>query len=179
MFGLERRISLRAIGREAVDTKAGRGQRFVGVAEQTCLGCAYGDGERKRDHSLISKRAMRSCNLQPGVDALGYVNKTTPVLLSSTSFASVVFVPSCVSISPPRLARSMLSPTDGAPAAGADFFAPLGPPVTASLTASTLAATAAFALPALEVAGFAPAFFLAGRAGAGGGVLRLRSSTML
>jgi hypothetical protein len=125
-------------------------------------------------------RVFRGLRLHPGVEALGYVNSTTPLLLSSTSFASVVLVPSCVSISPPKAVRSIVSPTlggedapVGATAAVSPFALPL--PVTASLTASTFSTTAAFAF---SVAVLGAAFFLAGRTGAGGGVLRFLSSTM-
>lgn len=52
-------------------------------------------------------------NLQPGVEALGYVNRTTPDLLASTSALRVVFVLSLVSISPPNPSRSTVWPTVG------------------------------------------------------------------
>lgn len=49
-------------------------------------------------------------DLHPGVEALGYVNRTTPLLLSSTSFFKVVLRPACVSITPPNPSRSIESP---------------------------------------------------------------------
>lgn len=52
-------------------------------------------------------------NSQPGVDALGYVNKTIPDLLVSTRCLRVVFVPSLSSTSPPKLSKSIVSPTVG------------------------------------------------------------------
>lgn len=52
-------------------------------------------------------------NLQPGVEALGYVNSTTPDLLSSRSSFKDVLSPSFVSISPPNPSKSILSPTVG------------------------------------------------------------------
>lgn len=110
-------------------------------------------------------------NIQPGVLARGYVNSTTPFLLSSTSFWRVVFSPSCVSISPPKPARVIESPTAtlaaflaGAAAAAVPLV--LLTAVLASGTATALALAAGFA---------AGDFFLDGGAGAGStGALRLR-----
>lgn len=120
-------------------------------------------------------------DLHPGVEALGYVNRTTPALLSSTSFASDVLVPSLVSISPPNEARSIVSPTLGAPLDLA-VEAPLVLLTTAFLTASAFSTTASWTFsttvfsPSAFLA-FAGAFFFAGGAGAGAAALRFRSST--
>lgn len=105
-------------------------------------------------------RTVDAMVLQPGVEALGYVNSTTPALLLSTSFASVVFSPSFVSISPPKPERSMLSPCFGGPAL-LDFSATSS---TFSLAASAIAssvtgsATGSSFLALL----FGAAFFFAG-----------------
>lgn len=56
--------------------------------------------------------------------AFGYVNSTTPALLSSTSLASVTLLPSFVSTSSPKLPRAIVSPTLGE-IAPADGFAVL------------------------------------------------------
>lgn len=53
---------------------------------------------------------IQKSNLHPGVEALGYVNSTTPDLLASTSFLRVVFVPSFVSTSPPNPSKLMVLP---------------------------------------------------------------------
>ena len=55
---------------------------------------------------------MRIAYLHPGVEALGYVKSTTPVLLSSTNFFKVTFSPSLVSTSPPKPSRTIESPVD-------------------------------------------------------------------
>lgn len=52
-------------------------------------------------------------NLQPGVEARGYVNSTTPDSLSSNRSFKVVMSPSFVSISPPNPSNLILSPTIG------------------------------------------------------------------
>lgn len=54
-------------------------------------------------------------NLHPGVDALGYVNNTTPDLLLSTRSFNLSFVPSWFSNSPPNWFKSRVSPTFGDP----------------------------------------------------------------
>lgn len=56
---------------------------------------------------------MGKINSQPGVDALGYVNRTTPNLLVSTRCLRVVFAPSLSSISPPKPSKSIVLPTVG------------------------------------------------------------------
>lgn len=87
-------------------------------------------------------------------------------MLSSTSAFRVVFLPSLVSISPPKPSRAMTSPTTGL---GALEVEPLASsnlaflPLTASLTLAAALAT-------LEV-------FLGGGGGAASGALRFRSST--
>lgn len=115
--------------------------------------------------SVLFSRQLRSLYSHPGVPALGYVNRTTPDLLSSTSFFNVVFSPSWVSTSPPKLSKEMVSPTVTALEAEAAPLVLL--PVIASLALST----------ALLI-GFD--FFLEG-GGAGGSAagLRLRNSTMI
>ena len=63
--------------------------------------------------------------LHPGVEALGYVNKTTPDLASSSnSFFRVVFSPSWVSISPPKPSRSIMLPVLTAFAEVCSFLPP-------------------------------------------------------
>lgn len=162
----------------------------VGVAEELGLFGTCGN-VRESGRGGMGRRGMGwggwgggggEGNVQPGVEALGYVNNTTPLLDSSTNFPSVVFVPSCVSISPPKVARSIVDPTSASPAAFASAF-----PTTASLTASTVSLTESctFSATDLSASAFLPfaaaagAFFFAGRAGAGGAgaSLRLRSST--
>lgn len=108
---------------------------------------------------------FRSFYSHPGVDALGYVNRTTPDLLSSTSFFNVVLSPSLVSTSPPKLSKEMVSPTVTALEAEVAPLVLL--PVIASLALSTALVTG------LD-------FFLDG-GGAGGSAagLRLRNSTMI
>jgi hypothetical protein len=104
--------------------------------------------------------------LQPGVEALGYVKRTTPPLLSSMSFLSVVFTPSFVSISPPNPPRVIVSPTaifDALALAEPLLLEALGL-LIASLTFATAFATGPF-------------FFAGGAAaGAASGALRLRNS---
>lgn len=113
------------------------------------------------------------------------MNSTTPDLLSSTSFLRLVFWPSLVSTSPPKLSRSMTSPT--ATFLPSSFFSALATSSSAlagaarATASSTLSATLAAAFLGLPAGGLAldAAFFLGAGAGAGGGAgaLRLRSST--
>lgn len=106
--------------------------------------------------------------------AFGYVKMTTPASLSATSCASVVFTPSFVSTSPPKLGKSMVEPTAGGEEVAEDPAAAAG---GAGLSSAAVAAGAG-AAAALDLE--APAdFFFAGGGGAAGGALRLRSSTML
>ena len=100
--------------------------------------------------------------LHPGVDALGYVKRTTPDLLSSISFFNVTISPSLVSTSPPKPSTVIVSP--------AATFLPL---------AAELLVEESFFL--LEVEDLTElAFFTGGGGGAvSAGALRLRSSTIL
>ena len=100
---------------------------------------------------------------QPGVEAFGYVNKTTPFLLSSTNFINVVFSPSFVSTSPPKPARVMVSPT-----ATLAF-------VDDPLDTGLLSVIVDLALEAVDLTELA--FFIGG-GGALSEALRLRSSTI-
>ncbi len=111
--------------------------------------------------------SRRPGNSQPGVDALGYVNSTTPDLLSSTSFFSVVLSPSLVSTSPPKSSRLTTSPT-------ATCLALLAGTGEAAAAAGSFLGAAAF-LGATAVLGAAAVAFLGRGAGAGSGALRLRS----
>lgn len=110
------------------------------------------------------------------------MNRTTPLFEAFTSSASVVLVPSWVWTSPPKLVSATVSPALGvvAPVAGTTASAEASPLAFADklLTASTFSLTTSFTLSTLDLGA---AFFcvLAGRTGAGGGVLRLRSSTMV
>lgn len=114
---------------------------------------------------LVSQYSTVRVNLQPGVDALGYVKSTTPALLSSTSCLRVVFLPSLVSISPPNVARSIVFPTVAFTLGVLEAEAS-GSFLGLDMTALTFSATLLTTL-----------FFFAGGAGAGSTALRLRSST--
>ena len=103
--------------------------------------------------------------LHPGVEALGYVKRTTPALLASTSFCNVVFSPSLVSISPPKPARVILLPEATELAEGAPFAGSAGLSTVTSLT--------------LAAAAFAGAFLGGGAGAASAGALRLRNSTIM
>lgn len=114
---------------------------------------------------------------------------TTPSVLSSTSFLSDVLLPSLVSTSPPKPSSSSVWPTSGLPAV-ALLEAPLVALAAVSSTlftvswtvaaaVSTASATTSLALVALVTLVLGPGFFFEAFSGAGGGVLRLRSSTMM
>lgn len=100
--------------------------------------------------------------LHPGVDAFGYVKRTTPDLLSSTSFFNVTFSPSLVSTSPPNPSIVIVSPA-------------------ATLLAVAFTPFVDEAPILLEVEDLTElAFFTGGGCGAvSAGALRLRSSTIL
>lgn len=105
-----------------------------------------------------------ACVVQPGVDALGYVKRTTPPLLASTSAFRVVSALSFVCTVPPNPSSETLLPTTiPSDALAADAFG---------------AGLESFASLFLEGLGAAFAFLL-GPAACGGGVLRLRSSTIV
>lgn len=140
------------------------------------------------------------------MEALGYVNRTTPLLLWFTSSLRLVVLSSLVWTEPPNPSRLTVSPTlTGWPATAAlaawtvsvtaswafsssvlssflPAFLPFeaGALVSAGLAASTTSVAVfwAFSTSALSVLVLlAVAFFLVGRTGAGGGVLRFLSST--
>lgn len=92
------------------------------------------------------------------------MNNTTPVLLSSMRFFSVVFSPSLVSISPPKPSRVMKSAT-----------ATLVPEEEPFAVECFFSGAVAFALDAEELLFFNGG----GAAGSAGGALRLRNSTIL
>lgn len=139
-------------------------------------------GCRARAKSLLGGEGGgggQPLNLHPGVLAAGYVNRTTPALLAATSFASVVFSPSFVSISPPKPSSVMVSPTLGAPplleeaaAAGAALAG-----AAAGFAGAAFFAGAALGASLLALGAAAAAFFFAGGAGAGAGAGRLRNVT--
>ena len=100
--------------------------------------------------------------LHPGVDALGYVKRTTPDLLSSTSFFNVTFTPSLVSTSPAKPSMVIISPA-------ATFL---------TVAAERFVNEWAFLLEVEDLTEVA--FFTGGGGGgASAGALRLRSSTIL
>lgn len=99
--------------------------------------------------------------LHPGVDALGYVKRTTPDLLSSTSCFKVTFSPLLVSISPPKPSIVIVSP---AATLLAVVFAPF-------------VDEAPFLVEVVDLTELA--FFTGGGVCMSAGALRLRNSTIL
>ena len=100
-------------------------------------------------------------HLHPGVDALGYVKRIIPDLLSSISFFNVTFLPSFVSTSPPKPSTVIVSPAATLSAIAAEPFVD-GSPLFLEVDDLT------------ELA-----FFTGGDVVSAGGALRLRSSTIL
>ena len=106
---------------------------------------------------------MKIAHLHPGVEALGYVKITTPLLLSSTNFSKVTFTPSLVSMSPPKPLKIMVSPVD-ALMAGAEPLVEDSP----------------FLLEVVDWTDLTElAFFSGGGAAGSAAALRLRNSTIL
>ena len=135
--------------------------------------------ERKVDRRKQAEERKKGSNVQPGVDALGYVKSTTPERLFSTSSFRVVSSPSFVSIVPPNPSRSISSPTlSPLPLELLELLAGAG--VSSAFTSAFATAAAVFlvaaeaALP-LEARGLETLLFSTG-AGAGAG-LRSRSVT--
>lgn len=64
-----------------------------------------------KTHSLaweIHSKHREKLHLHPGVLAFGYVNSTIPAPDFSSNSATLVFTPSCVCTSPPKLAISLM-----------------------------------------------------------------------
>lgn len=114
---------------------------------------------RRKRKSWQAEGTENCESLHPGVEALGYVNNTTPFLLSSTSFFKVIFSPSWVSICPPNPSRSTISPV-------------------AALLAAILAGSEDLALLLPEEALIELAFFTGGGSAESVVALRFRNSTM-
>jgi hypothetical protein len=93
------------------------------------------------------------------------VNRTTPLLLSSTSFSKLVFWPSFVSTSPPNPFSVMVSPTAGAEPALALVGAAAAAAAAAGLGAGLSASFSFTAAFAFEASALGPPFFLEARSG--------------